>query len=858
MGLVERDGALRLLAGLLEDAAGGSGRLVLVSGEAGVGKTALVTGFLGRCDDGVRVLAGACDPMVTPRPLGPLADMARVAGGDLAGLLERGSGTGPVLDALLRAAAGGRGPAVVVLEDLHWADEATLDVLCVLGRRAAGLRMLVIATYRDDDLGGEHPLRLALGNLPSAPAVRRLPLSPLSEAGVAALAAGRRLDAGKLFRVTGGNPFYVTELLAAEGEELPATVRDAVLARVSRLSPAGRRALEVVAAFGRPAGTTLLERLGVGAGPLDEGVARGLVRWRGSTVEFRHELARSAVLGELPPGRAASVHARILAVLRSGTADHDPAELAWHAEEAGDGAAVLEYAPVAGVEAERLGAHREAAAQYARALRFAGSLPAGRRAELAEACSREAALGGLVGDAIAAARAALALRRDLGDDRAVGSAQARLAELAWHTGGRGEAVPLAAEAVALLERLPPGGELASAYATLALLHAQAAEMAAAAAAAGRALDLADGLGLAEVRIGALGTLGAAKLCGPGEDGWPELEQALVLASASGLTTQTAAAYGRIIWFGAMHRQFGRLERHFEEALAFCASRGLEAARLGLLESRCVELAHRGRWSEAGELAQALLAEPGATLVDRIQPLYVLGRLRARRGDPEVWAPLDEALELCAPRGELQHVGNVRAARAEAAWLAGDRARMVAEAQAAYPIAVPVGDRWILGELALWLWRGGALGTLEPVLAGHPYGQQIAGDWAAAAAGWERLGCPFEQAAALLDSGEATALRRALQIFDGLGARPAAAMAARRLRALGVRGVPRGVQRVTRDNPHRLTRRQQEILALLGEGLSDAEIAGRLFLSARTVSHHVSAVLAKLGARSRAEAIAREK
>ena len=850
---------MRLLHGLLQDAAVGSGRLVLVSGEAGVGKTALVTEFLSRCEGRVRVLIGGCDPVVTPRPLGPLVDIARVVGGDLADLLERGSGTGPVLDALLRTSAGSRRPAVVVLEDLHWADEATLDVLCVLGRRVAGLKMLVLATYRDDDLGDEHPLRVALGNLPSVPVVRRLPLLPLSEVGVDAIVGGRRLDVGKLFAVTGGNPFYLTELLAGEGgEELPVTVRDAVLARVSRLSPEGQAALEVVAAFGRPVGRALLEQLGVGADPLDECVLRGLVRWQQSKVEFRHELARSAVLGELPRGRAAAMHARILATLRSGAAHDEPAELAWHAEEAADAAAVVEYAPAAALEAERLNAHRAAAAQYARALRFAGSLPAGRQVELAEACSREAALAGRVGDAIEAANVALTLRRRLGDQLAVGNALAGLAGLIWHTGGHHEAVALAAEAVALLELSPPSRELASAYATLAALHGQAAEMADAAAVARRALSLADTFGLAEVRIRALGTLGSAKLCGPGGDGWPELDQALELASALGLAAQTAAAYARIVWFGAMHRQFEHLERHFEPAVAFCATRELDAARIGLLESRCVELTHRGRWSEAGELAQALLAEPGSTLVDRIQPLYVLGRLRARRGDPEVWAPLDEALDLAEPRSELQHIGNVRAVRAEAAWLAGDRASMVTEARAAYPLAVPVGDPWILGELALWLWRGDALDALEPVLAEHPYGLQITGDWAAAAAGWERLGCPFEQAAALLDSNEVPALRRAMQIFDGLGARPAAAMAARRLRALGERGVPRGVQRATRDNPYQLTGRQQEILALLGEGLSDAEIARRLFLSAKTVSHHVSAVLAKLGVRSRAEAIAREK
>jgi DNA-binding CsgD family transcriptional regulator len=858
MGLVEREGALRLLTGLFGEAVDGSGRLLLVSGEAGVGKTALVREFVAGLGSDVRVLVGACDPVVTPRPLAPLVDIAGAVGGELARLLELGSGSGLVFDALLRALAGGREPTIVVLEDVHWADEATLDLLCVLGRRVGVLTAMVVVTFRDDDLAVEHPLRSALGNLPSAPTVRRLPLSPLSETGVAELVAGRRLDVRKLHRVTGGNPFFLTELLATRSEELPVTVRDAVLARAALLSAEGRAALEGVAAFGRPVEEGLAERLGVDAEAVDECVSRGLLRWAGSSVEFRHELARSAVLAVLPRGRAVRLHCRILATLQSEEGTREPAELAWHAEEAGDAAAVLAYAPAAAVEAERLGAHREAAAQYARALRFADSLPAERRAELAGACSREAALGGRVGDAIAAARVALAARRELDDEFAIGDALTRLAALVWHTADRREAVSLAEEAVALLEGLGPSTELASAYATRAALHAQAAEMADAAALAARALALADRLDLSEVRIRALGTLGAAKLCGPNEDGWPELEQSLQYSHAAGLTAQTASAYGRIVWFGAMHRQFDRLERHFDDALAFCEAHELDGARSAMLQSRCVELVHRGRWSEAGELAQELLADPGASPVDRIEPLYVLGRLRARRGDPDAWSALDEALELSAPRGELQHVGNVRAVRAEAAWLEGDRKRMVAEAEAAYALAVPVGDPWILGELALWLWRGDALDTLEPVLASHPYGLQISGDWAAAAAGWDRLGCPFETAAALLDSDEDPALRRALLIFDGLGARPAVAMTMRKLRAAGVRGVPRGPQPATRAHPSGLTRRQQEVLDLLAAGLTDAEIADRLFLATRTVNHHVSAILAKLEVRSRTEAAARVK
>jgi len=144
---------------------------------------------------------------------------------------------------------------------------------------------------------------------------------------------------------------------------------------------------------------------------------------------------------------------------------------------------------------------------------------------------------------------------------------------------------------------------------------------------------------------------------------------------------------------------------------------------------------------------------------------------------------------------------------------------------------------------------------EQIIAGTyaPHALQIAGDWRAAAHAWEQLGCPYEQALALLDGDEA-ALRRALAIFERLGARPAAEITRQRLRQAGIRGLPRGPMRATQANPYGLTPRQLDILLLLAEGLRNSEIAERLSTTPKTVEHHVTAVLAKLQARSRAEAV----
>jgi DNA-binding CsgD family transcriptional regulator len=235
-------------------------------------------------------------------------------------------------------------------------------------------------------------------------------------------------------------------------------------------------------------------------------------------------------------------------------------------------------------------------------------------------------------------------------------------------------------------------------------------------------------------------------------------------------------------------------------------------------------------------------------------LVVLALVRARRGDPEVWPLLDEAWALAEPTQELPRLGQVAAARAEAAWLEGRPEAIVSETEAALDLARRRRAPWPAGELACWRRRAGVR-EQTGVDPAEPFALELAGDCRAAARNWAALGCPYDSALALAHVDESDAMRQALTELNGLGARPAAAIVARRLRERGARGLPRGPRAATRENAAGLTARQQEVLALMSQGLRNAEIAERLVVSRKTVDHHVSAILRKLGVRTRGQAAA---
>lgn len=826
------------------------GHVVLIRGEAGVGKTSLLREFCDRHTGRARLLIGGCDPLFTPRPLGPLVTVADDSGGELAAVVVGEAMPHEVVAALLHDVRAG-GPTIFALEDVHWADEATLDVVRLLTRRVDRAPVLVVATYRDDELEASHPLRVVVGELATSRDITRIRLTPLSREAVEQLAVPHSVDPEELYRKTGGNPFFVIESLAAGGDETPETVRDAVLARAARLSPTAREILEAAAVISPPTELWLLEAVtGDSFDQVDECLESGmLAAQQPGSVGFRHELVRLAVAESITPNRKAALHAQaLIALLQSDRGAPNLARVVHHADGAGDQEAIVRFAPEAARYAASRGAHREAAAHYARALQAADDIAPDVRAELLERRARECYITDAYDAGIAALEEALECRRAVGDIRGEGAVLRFLSEFFWCPGRTTEAAAAAHGAVALLERLPPGRELGLAYCAAADRHAGASDAAEARAWASRALSLGESLGDEEVTVHALGTLG---LVTAGEDGVASLRASLERGQRAGLDDEVGRSYALLAGRTVGDHMNDAAAEYLGAGLAFCNERGLELCRLYLLAERAHYELDRGRWTEAADAAAAVLRIPRTSTTPRINALVSLALVRARRGDPGHRALLDEAWALAAPTGEIGRIGPVAAARAEIAWLLGEPED---ESPGAFELARDRGSMWLRGQLADWRRRQGLVPESSEGAAA-PYALQLAGDWQQAAEAWRGLGCPYETALALADADEEAALRAALDQLQLLGAKPAAAIVARRLRRRGARSLPRGPRATSRMNAANLTARELQVLELVSAGLRTKEIAERLVLSERTVENHVAAILRKLGVRTRVQAVA---
>ena len=769
--LLERDAELRRLEDVVGAAVGtGRGIVVLITGEAGSGKTALLHRLLDLSAASATVLCGGCDDLLAPRSMGPFRDLAQELPGELAEAFAAGGDPDVVLPALLRLVSAA--PVLLAIEDVHWADDATVDAVRYLARRIGGTPSVLLLTCREDELGRTHPFRKLLGALPRAQ-VHRVAVAPLSLRAVTALAGGRT-DPQRLHRITRGNAFYVTEVLAAGGTGVPATVRDAVLARLAGLSPDAQDVVARLAVIPTRAERALAEQVSAGRLPaLLEAERAGVLAGDPGHVWFRHEIARHAVHSTLTPGELVAAHRDVLGALLE-QAVPDPARVVHHARAAGRTDVLLAHGPAAAAEAARTGAHRQAAETLRVVLEAGTALDAPLRARLLGDRAYSLYYLNRFEESFGTATLAVREAEPTGDPLALADALSVLSKAAYWARGPLAARAASHRAVELLEDSGDAVRLALAMADLARSYSNLAtpgivgEPGVTATDYGlRALTLADRLDRDDLRCQALFYVGSSRLGDGNEQGAADLDRAIALASPDPRLELKVRACVNASASAYRAGRFGDAERYVTLGLRLSERGEFFGGEYRLRLTRAAVRASSGAWDDAVADLRNLLGIPGDPALMGHLTRTLLARLLARRGEPDAadvlaGASVGPALE------DVFVAGPLAAAAVELAWLRGDVAEMPALAADAIRCADDVGHRGTPSELCRYLQRAGhavdppaqPIGPWAPALAGRPL---------ESAAAWAALGERYEAAVERSVSVDRAERDRGLRALEELGA-----------------------------------------------------------------------------------------
>ncbi|MGW5312087.1 AAA family ATPase [Nocardia thailandica] len=842
MRLLERDSQLGLLraavASLERD---GTGAGIAISGDSGAGKTTLVDAAAAEAR-AARVLRVECDPLGTPRPLGPFKDLGLDVVSKDALLAE-------VCEKVY--AALGAAPTVLVVEDLHWVDAASVEVLRFLVRRIESVPLVLLMTWRDTEIGAAHTARPLLGDIAGLDGLSSLTLPPLTVDAVTDLLAGTGLDPARVHAVTGGNPFFVHEIAKEPDLPMPASVRDAVLAHVAAVDPADLEILQLVATAPDLVADRVLPTLGIDLPTLRRLTDTTLLDRTSEGIVFRHELARRAIASTIPPGGQGRLHARLLDALER--LEHcDPAVLTHHAVAAHDSARAAVHARAAAEEAIRAGAHTDAVAFYEIALAHLGTARTAERAELLLALAFQQYMTSRLSDAIASVRRGFPLWQDTGDADGLAQAHAAVAVYEYYSSQRRRAESHLDRACEIADDIGARltfGHARSTRAYLAYMRSDA-ELARA------CLDEVRATGEHEelLRLRTLVVNAANELVCGDDDARTRLFDHLESARVLGFDELASTVYSNVATLDVEHGRYRAAERVLEESLPFTVERDIPICRHWQTAVRSRLQLVKGHWNAALEDANTVLVDDGMP-VAALWPHLVRALVPLRRGEDVPVEELDRAWTLAERLDEPLRRLAVLAALAEVSWTTGraDRRVTVDAVDELRRCAAVPGTSWGAGNLAVWLHRLG-VEVPEEATVSHPYRLALDARPAEAASWWHLAGDPFAEAMSWSDAPAAEDRVRGVLLLDRLGAIGTADRLRVALRRDGG-VVPQRPRGMTRANPGGLTNRQLEVARLIARGLSNTEIAARLYISPKTADHHVSAILAKLGLPTRRAVIA---
>jgi len=850
MELLERKDSLNKLSLLVKDASYGEGRTVLLSGEAGIGKTSLIKYFTDGFNSDTEILWGNCDALFTPRPLGPLYDIAHQMKSNLIKMLENEEKRVYIFSAFINHLESTSNLKIVVVEDIHWADESTLDLIKFLARRINRTHSILILSYRDEEIDTGHPLRSIFGNLPNSETIR-IRLYPLSETAVNALMKNAGIKNEKLYEKTSGNPFYVTEVIASKNEELPSSVKDAVIAHTSKLPTDTKKLLEIISVIPTKVEFDFLKKLINNAEEhIDLCINKALLITENELISFRHELARLAILDSVSEMKRIQLHQKVLDTLLQDDNKHTLlAQIVHHAVQARDKNAIVKYAPLAAKQASILHSHREAALHYQTAIENSKDLPIEEKLKLFEGRYNECFLTAQHKEAIKACESIQAILQDLNEPFQLGENYRKLSVSFESLTESSKYEEYIEKAIKILKNLPPSPQLAMTYSTRSSIYMGNEKPYLAKEYGEKALKLARTLNEPRTEIHALINIGIAKMYINDEMGERDLIKSLSLAQSQEFYTGVLRAFVNLGLCNLARKNFENAQKYFTEGISYCHENDLDMFRLNMIGGLSKIILDHGDWNKASEKAEYVLRQEIVDPLDQRIAFAVIGIIRARRNDPEALINFDKSIPTPDKKGECAFIAKM--AKAEAYWLSNKLDQVIEEIETNNLHIMESNNPWKIGELSFWLWKAGRLSEIPKNIA-KPYLLQIKGDWRGAVEEWKKLNCPYQEALALAD-GDEDSKREALSILESLGATGTINLIKQEMRKEGIKNIPQGPRESTKKNPAGLTKRQLEVLRLLPEGLSNSEIASKLFVSPKTIDHHISAILSKLNLHSRAEA-----
>lgn len=854
MELIERAHFFASLEAQLEKTRD-EGHCVFIGGEAGIGKSSLINSFCQTHKEDCLIYTGICDALFTPRPLAPLYDIAGQLHDGFWQISQLGSDRTALFASIFHQLSHQKRPTIVVFEDVHWADEATLDFIKFFIRRITQTCCLFLLTYRDNEIHTRHPLRHVMGELVRG-SFTRLLLPPLSRQAVEQLSEEKGYKGEDVYHISGGNPFYVQEILASYSPGIPDTIKDSILLVYNRQDDITKEIWDLLAVLPTGLEIAYLEKIDPHFKAATEtSLNAGILVIQDGFVRFKHELYRRTIEESLSPLKRIDLNQQILARFQFRFEEKKQIErLIHHAKNANAYELVLRYAPGAAREAAGVGAHFEAAKLYITAITYYQGNDQEILLPLYEAYAYECYLTNQITEAIIYQGKVLASWKPKDNREKVGDSLRFLSRLWWYNGNRKKAEEYAEEAVQVLLQQPASYAKAMAFSNMSQLKMLADQPAECVYWGEKAIAMAQELQNEDILSHALNNVGTVRLKSSltRQEGFEQLRQSLAIALHHSYHEHAARAYTNLSSMAVETKEYRTAQETLEAGLRYCDQRELDSWKNYMLCFKARLSLETGQWAEASTIASRLLEKSNLTPIVKIGALTVLATIRMRSEKPEVRPLLEEAKAMAFQTQEHQRIVPVMMAWLEYEWLTGQLHIDENELQDTIQLVEKTESSFQNSAFAFWLLkaRNRSLALPERYM-GYDFAE--ANTYKKAVQNWVRLGCPYEEAMLLMEGLEDDR-RKALTILQELGAETAYKKLKQELRAAGMKKIPRGMRESTRLNPRQLTNREVDVLQLLSQNMQNKEIANTLFLSAKTVDHHISSILLKLNVSSRGKAV----